>query len=99
MLSREDISNLQSGEKNHGAQNPAWKGNPQINANQLVREVIHNELQGQIDDQTLWRYRDLKEKDGRSELREVIETKDGEIDRLLAVNREPLKPEQNQPNF
>jgi hypothetical protein len=62
----------------------------------LVREVIQNELQAQIDDHTHWRFRDLKEKNGRSELRDVIETKDGEIDRLLAINFEPLTPEQNQ---
>jgi len=78
------------------AQDPAWKVNPRISANQLVREVIHNQLQAQIDDQTLWRYRDLKEKGGRSELRQVIETKDGELDRLLDVNREPLTAAQDQ---
>jgi hypothetical protein len=80
----------------NGAQNPARSANPQADADQLVREVIQNERQAQADDHTYWRYRDLREKDGREELRDVIETKDGEIDRLLAINGEPLTPKQNR---
>jgi hypothetical protein len=84
-----------SGSLNH-AQNPTANPNPQIGADQLVHEVIQNELQAQAGDQTNWRYTDLKEEDGRKELRDVIGTKDGDVDRLLAVNGQPLTPAQDQ---
>jgi hypothetical protein len=74
------------------AQNLAVSVNSQIEPDKLVSEVIQNERQARIDDLSHWRFRDLKEKDGRKELRDVIETKDGSIDRLLAVNDEPLTP-------
>jgi hypothetical protein len=38
----------------------------------------------------------VNEKDGRVELREVIETQDGDIDRLMAVNDRPLTLEQQR---
>jgi len=68
----------------------------QIDANRLVREVVHNELQAEIGDQTYWRYRDLKEKNGRKELRDVFETKYGQLDHLVSVNDQPLTSKQAQ---
>ena len=78
------------------APHPEGSGDPRIDANQLVREVIQNELQAQAGDQTHWRYRELERHNGREELRDVIETQFGEIHRLLAVNREPLTSSENR---
>jgi hypothetical protein len=64
--------------------------------NQLAREVIHNELEAQINDKSLWHYREIQQKDGKSRTLDVCQTKDGEIDRLVAVNDEPLSSKQIQ---
>lgn len=69
---------------------------PNIDANQLAREVVQNELKAESDDQTLWRYRQITEQNGTTQLLAVVQTKQGEIHRLLAVNGKPLGPKQAQ---
>jgi hypothetical protein len=61
-----------------------------------VNEVIRDEQQAERDDQTLWRYLKIEQKDGHEETRAVCETKDGKIDRLLAIDGQPLTSEQNR---
>ncbi|HKV28143.1 MAG TPA: hypothetical protein VJN90_07715 [Candidatus Acidoferrales bacterium] len=65
-----------------------------LNAQQLAREVLANELRAEQSDNTLWRFSKLTEKDGKKELQDVIETKHGEVGRLLAVNGKRLNAEQ-----
>jgi hypothetical protein len=66
----------------------------QIDPNQLARAVFLNEIAAQSRDQSLWRYRELKEDHGNMKLFAVCQTDEGEIDRLLAVNGHQLDPEQ-----
>lgn len=61
-----------------------------LDADQLAREVVQNELKAQVDDKSLWKYRELSQKDGKVELWEVVETRDGEVHRVLSVNGQPL---------
>ena len=61
-----------------------------LDANGLAQEVMGNEVQAQIHDQSLWSYRELREKNGKKELFEVCQTKSGEINRLVAVDGRPL---------
>ena len=68
----------------------------QLDAGRLAREVFENEVQAQINDQSLWSYRQLKEEQGKKKLVAVCETNDGEIDRLLEVNGQELSPQQRQ---
>lgn len=68
----------------------------QLDAGRLAREVFENEVQAQINDQSLWSYRQLKEEQGKKKLFAVCETNDGEIDRLLEVNGRELSPRQRQ---
>lgn len=72
------------------------KANAQVSAQQLVREVVQNELNAGKTDHSLWRFRKITIKDGKKELHDVIETKQGEVNRLLAVNGKPLSPAQRQ---
>jgi hypothetical protein len=51
---------------------------------------MHNEIQTQKRDQSLWSYREVREKDGQKKLYEVCETKVGVIERLVAVDDRPL---------
>jgi hypothetical protein len=64
--------------------------------NQLVREVIQNEIQGQANDNNLWTYRELTRHGGKNLLLEYCQTKYGSIHRLLAVNGQPLSPSRRQ---
>ncbi|HTS10474.1 MAG TPA: hypothetical protein VMH00_00015 [Candidatus Limnocylindrales bacterium] len=63
-------------------------------ANQLAREVVWNELHAQRTDHSYWRYHETRVENGRRELLDVFQTRDGEIHRLLAVDGHPLT--QNQ---
>ena len=63
-------------------------------ANRLAKVVIQNELNAGTQDQSLWKYRQVQDKDGKQEVFEVVQTKSGEIHRLVAVNNEPLTPKE-----
>jgi hypothetical protein len=63
----------------------------------LVREVIRNEIEAQLGDNSLWCYREHEQEDGKpSRTLEVCETKEGDLERLLAVNGRELNIEQAQ---
>jgi hypothetical protein len=65
----------------------------QVSANDLARRVITNELKFQ-DDHTHWMYRLEKEQDGKKQVEEIIETKEGSLSRLLSINDQPLNAKQ-----
>ncbi|MCU1243610.1 MAG: hypothetical protein JWO71_4336 [Candidatus Acidoferrum typicum] len=67
------------------------------NADALVREVIHNEIEAQLHDTSLWCYREHNQEDGKpSKTLEVCQTKDGELERLMAQNGRELDRAQRQ---
>ncbi|HLW43815.1 MAG TPA: hypothetical protein VKS00_04955 [Candidatus Acidoferrales bacterium] len=61
-----------------------------------MRETVQNELNAGNNDPSLWRFRKITVKDGKKQMYDVIETKNGEVDRLLAVNGKPLSAEQQR---
>ena len=63
---------------------------PAESANKLVEEAVRNELNSQDHDQSLWKYRELQTKDGKLQLFDVVQTKFGEIQRLIALGGRPL---------
>jgi hypothetical protein len=67
----------------------------QVSANDLARRVITNELNFQ-DDHTHWMYRLEKEQDGKKQVKEIIETKEGSLSRLLSINDRPLTAKQQR---
>src|SRR5712664_1781160 len=59
----------------------------------LVRDVIHNEIESQLRDNSLWCYRELQQEDSKlNKTLEVCQTKDGDLERLVAVNGRELDP-------
>lgn len=66
-----------------------------LNPQELVREVVENELR-QKDLPIHWTFRELVYKDGSVETREVCQTNAGTIDRLVAINDQPLSAEQQR---
>ncbi len=65
-------------------------------ADQLVREVIQNEIQAEIDSRNLWSYRELTRHQGKELLLEYCQTEGGTIHRRLAVDGQPLSARQQQ---
>jgi hypothetical protein len=76
------------------AQNGAAQAGSDRDVMQLVNDVVYNEIQAELHDPSLWRYREEREEDGTKKLLYVCETKTGEIDRLVTLNGEPLNAEQ-----
>jgi hypothetical protein len=67
----------------------------QTSPQQLVREVVENGRRLK-DDPAYWTYRETIRKDGKLETHEVCQTDTGTIDRLVAINNEPLVAEQQR---
>lgn len=67
---------------------------PQLDPNRVARDLFQNELQAEIRDQSLWCFHELYEE--QKKLFAVCQSKDGEIDRLLEVNGQPLNLSQRQ---
>ena len=64
-----------------------------IDGNALAKEVIQNELRSEGQDRSQWKFREVRQQGGKTELYEVVQTKFGEIKRLLSVNGQPLSGE------
>jgi hypothetical protein len=62
----------------------------------LVKAVIRRELQLPPVSEIRWKYLLDKEVDGKQEIREVVETKSGSLDRLLATAGRPLTDAQQR---
>jgi len=61
-----------------------------ISAADLVKAVIRNEVNATNASESRWKYLVEKEMGGRQETREVVETKVGSVDRLVAIRGTPL---------
>jgi hypothetical protein len=63
----------------------------------LVRDIIHNEIEAQSRDNSLWCYREQLEEDSKAnKTLEVCQTKDGALERLLAIEGRELDSAQKQ---
>lgn len=62
----------------------------------LVRNILQHEVRAQAEDESLWCYRKLQDKDGKVQLFASCQTKEAEINRLLAVNGKPLTVQQSK---
>jgi hypothetical protein len=64
------------------------------NANDFARDFFHHEVEAQTQDRSLWTYRETKREDGKLKLYDVCQTRQGEIDRLIAVGGRPLSSDE-----
>jgi hypothetical protein len=67
-----------------------------VPASVLLRRAVDGELKAQADDHSHWMYRVKETKSGKEEIKLVVESKDGELDRLQSVNGEPITVEQKR---
>jgi hypothetical protein len=78
-----------------GAQALSQNGNPEIDAQKIVRDASWNELHAKAPGRS-FRFRQYKVDTKGSTLKEIVETKDGDVARLLEKDGKPLPPEQEQ---
>ena len=77
-------------------QSPQFSAEAPPNPQALVREVVQSGLRQARNDQIHWTYRETVRKDGHFETREVCQTNSGTIDRLVAIDDQPLSAEQQK---
>ncbi len=80
--------------QSNSSNNSSTKPDPGLNA--VVRDVLQHELRAQSEDNSLWCYRKIEEKDGKQLSFAACQTKAAEIDRLMAVNGKPLDAKQRR---
>jgi len=69
---------------------------PALSANDLVRAVVANELKPQDGNHVRWIYRVEREEQGKKKTKEVVQTSQGSLDQLLAVDGKPLNVKAQQ---
>jgi hypothetical protein len=67
-----------------------------VPASVILRRAVDGELKAQADDHSHWMYRAIISEGGKEEVKLVVETKDGELDRLQSVNGQPITEEQEK---
>jgi hypothetical protein len=72
------------------------QSNAQISPADLVKAVIRSELSPSDGSEVRWKYLQVKEVDGKQETRQVVETKSGSLDRLIAIAGRPLSAGQQR---
>jgi len=65
-------------------------------ANELVRTIVANELKAADEDHSHWMYQLETMKAGTLETRRVVETKDGDVTRVVSRNGKPLSAEEQK---
>lgn len=61
-------------------------------ANELLSQIVNNELQAASQDHSYWKYQSTSYASGKEITKEVIQSKDGEIEGLLTINGQHLPP-------
>jgi len=67
-----------------------------ISANDLVRAIVANELKPQGESRGRWMYRVEREQQGKKKAKEVVQTGQGSLHRLVAVDGQPLSAKEQQ---
>lgn len=84
-----------AGKARPGQQTPQASGQlPSISANELVRRTVDNELKSSQQENTFYMYKDRRQTPNGSKTKLMIETKDGTVAYLIAVNDRPLTPDE-----
>lgn len=67
---------------------------PTIPANDLIRAVVANELKAPEENGTRWMYRVDRVEQGHRTVKEVVQTVQGSLERLVSTDGHPLSPNQ-----
>jgi hypothetical protein len=75
---------------------PQPSENRPASANEFVEQIVANEIKVENQDHSHWAFRLQTEKLGRTEIDQVIETKDGNLELPISVNGRPLTAKEKQ---
>jgi len=79
---------------------PAWpagtSSGDRLPATELLRNVVDGELKAEANDHSHWMYQVREQHRGKEEVRLVVQTSQGELDRLRSVDGRPITPEQEK---
>ena len=67
-----------------------------ISANDLARAVVANELKAEEESHSRWMYHVDREEQGKKKAKEVVQTRQGSLDRVVAVDGHPLTAKEQQ---
>lgn len=67
-----------------------------MSAGELLRKAVNGELQAQAGDHTHWMYQVKSGVSGKERVKLVVETRDGDLERLRSLNGQPITPEQER---
>jgi len=67
-----------------------------VSAGELLRRAVDGELKAQTDDHSHWMYEVRTKVSGQEQVKLVVETPEGDLDRLRSVNGQPLTAEQEK---
>ena len=67
---------------------------PNVPANELVKRAVQKEVSAVENDSDFWRYHLRKETASGSQIRDMVETKQGIVARTISINDQPLTSEQ-----
>jgi hypothetical protein len=70
--------------------------NATLSAGDLLRRAIDGELRAQADDHTHWTYQVTAGARAKERVKLVVETRDGDLERLRSVNGQPITTEQEK---
>src|ERR1700687_6212295 len=68
----------------------------EMQAVDLARKVVTNELRVQNEEQSHWMYRLEKAESGRTQIQNILETKNGSLSQLLSIDGHPLDAKQRR---
>ncbi len=66
------------------------------NARALVQSIVTNELAADAKDHSRWMFRDANKVRGKSTVKLVVQTPEGDISKTIEINGHPLTPQQQQ---
>jgi hypothetical protein len=71
-------------------------GDQSRSASELLRKAVNSELKAQSDDHSRWMYQEKTKEAGKEQVKWIVETREGDLDRLWSVNGRPITQEQQK---
>jgi actin-related protein len=75
---------------------PQQSGDGMGSAGEVLRKAVNSELKAQSNDHSRWMYREKAKYAGKEQVKWVVETREGDLDRLWSVNDRPITREQQK---
>ncbi|MGH9615849.1 MAG: hypothetical protein ACRD28_03835 [Acidobacteriaceae bacterium] len=75
---------------------PAFAHGQEQGAQALVQSIVTNELKVDANDHSLWMFRDQNKAHGKSTVKLVVQTPQGEVSKTIEINGHALTPQQKQ---